>query len=188
VIDNFDSFTHNLADYILQAGVDCKIVRNNIDPDELKKIKFDGIILSPGPGCPSDSGNLMKIIEEFYSKVPILGICLGHQALAVFFGADIKKALLPKHGKLSKINCEKDLLFNGIPQTFNVVRYHSLIIDRIPEELQVLAKSEEGEVMAFKHRKYAIYGLQYHPEAILTEFGKEVLKNWLFLNKIVDVY
>jgi anthranilate synthase component 2 len=186
IVDNFDSFTCNLADYLYQLGADCEIRRNDSSLKEICSKKYNAVVISPGPGSPQNSGALMEIIDHFHAKLPILGICLGHQALGYYFGAKIKKAILPKHGKISKIQCLQDPLFNGIPSSFNVVRYHSLILEELPQQLKALAYTEEGEIMAFRHREYDLYGLQYHPEAALTEFGKEVLKNWIFLHKIVD--
>lgn len=184
IIDNFDSFLYNLVDYFLEAGIECRVVRNDVSMKEITKFDYEGIVLSPGPGKPNEAGNMMEIIEQYHLKVPILGICLGHQAIAEFFGAKIVKAKEPKHGKLSKINCTDDIIFNGIPSEFNVVRYHSLIIDKVPESLLCLANTEEEEIMVIKHDSLPIYGIQYHPEAVLTEHGKKIIENWIFLNKI----
>ena len=187
LIDNFDSFTNNLVDYLNQLGSEVKTVRNTILLEVLKKENFKGIILSPGPGIPSQAGNLSKIIEAYHKTLPILGICLGHQALAEFFGAKVEKAIRPMHGKISEIIVDKpDAIFNNIPHSFKAVRYHSLVVNKFPDELQTLAYTSESEIMALKHSKLPIYGIQYHPEAALTEYGKEVLKNWLFINQLID--
>lgn len=133
-----------------------------------------------------DSGNMMKIIDHYHNKLPILGICLGHQALGQYFGATVKKALRPMHGKISEMICKKDEVFKNMPLKINVVRYHSLILSDLPSDMEAIGHSAEGEIMAIKHHKFPIYGLQYHPEAILTEYGKEILKNWIFLHKLAD--
>ena len=187
LVDNFDSFTYNLVDYLNQLGVQVKTVRNNTSLENLQKESYQGIILSPGPGVPSQAGNLIKIIDTYYKELPILGICLGHQALAEFFGANIKKALKPMHGKISEIMVNTpDLLFKGIPNRFNAVRYHSLVVNGLTPALEGLAYTSDDEIMAIKHRILPIYGIQYHPEAALTSYGKEVLANWLFINRFID--
>jgi len=183
LLDNFDSFTCNLADYFLQLGIDCEIKRNNCPLEEIITKDYKAIVISPGPGTPYDSGILMDIISHYHDKIPMLGICLGHQALGIYFGAKLKKAILPKHGKISSMTCQHDPIFTGLPEQFNVTRYHSLVIDELPEYLTTLASTADGEIMAFRHNHLPIYGLQYHPEAILTEFGKEILKNWFFCTK-----
>ena len=168
-------------------GAEVKTVRNTISLEELKKESPDGIILSPGPGIPSQAGNLSKIIETYHKSLPILGICLGHQALAEFFGAKVKKAIRPMHGKISEIIVDvPDVIFNNILFSFKAVRYHSLVVSELPDGLQTLAHTSENEIMALKHKHLPIYGIQYHPEAALTEYGKEVLKNWLFINNLID--
>lgn len=178
LLDNFDSFTYNLLDYLLQMGIPCKVYRNDHDLNEVKKGKYRGIVLSPGPGRPSVAGIMPELIRHYHGQLPILGICLGHQALGEFYGATLTKALRPMHGKLSQIACRKDQVFENIPVSYKVVRYHSLLLTKLPPALEVLAETSEGEVMAFKHRVHPSYGLQFHPEAYLTEYGFEILKNW----------
>lgn len=186
VLDNFDSFTYNLVDYFAQLGIDCSIYRNDSSLADIKKEQFKGIVLSPGPGTPSTSGIMMEVLREYYNELPILGICLGHQALGEFFGAKLVKAQVPMHGKVSEIICTQDSIFNNLPDKFNVVRYHSLLINEVPKTFKVLAYSEKGEIMALKHLSLPLYGFQFHPEAILTEYGMELLKNWLVINQITD--
>jgi anthranilate synthase/aminodeoxychorismate synthase-like glutamine amidotransferase len=178
LIDNYDSFTYNLQDYLQQIGLDCEVFRNDVSLEVLKKRPYEALVLSPGPGKPEDAGNLMAIIEHFQQELPILGICLGHQALALHFGASIKKAALPMHGKISTITCIDDPIFENIPPVFQVVRYHSLITHELPPQLTILARTEQNEIMAYRHINLPIYGLQFHPEAVLTEFGLQLLKNW----------
>jgi anthranilate synthase/aminodeoxychorismate synthase-like glutamine amidotransferase len=184
LLDNFDSFTYNLEDYFLQLGISCTIHRNDISLNCIDINKYQGIILSPGPGSPGKAGNLMKVIEHYHDKLPMLGICLGHQAIAEYFGGKIKKGIRPMHGMLSEITCKQDEIFQNIPSKLKVVRYHSLIVDQLPDSLKCIAMSSESEIMAFKHRSLSIYGLQFHPEAVLTEYGMEILKNWLKTTKI----
>lgn len=182
VVDNFDSFTYNLVDYFNQLEMEVEVLRNNAPLIDLLSEKYTGLVLSPGSGIPAKAGNLMQILDFYHTKIPILGICLGHQAIGEFFGAEIKKAQKPMHGKISKLFHEKDPLFNHIPSGFNVTRYHSLICDKLSCELLVIAKTYSGEIMALKHRDLPIYGLQFHPEAILTQYGLEILRNWKNIN------
>jgi len=188
LIDNFDSFTYNLVYYLNQLGVEVKTIRNTISVEEIRQENYKGIILSPGPGIPSQAGNLNKIIETYHKELPMLGICLGHQALAEFFGASVQKAIRPMHGKISEIVVNRsDAIFKDIPLSFKAVRYHSLVVSQLPEVLEPLAHTkEEDEIMVLKHRYLPIYGIQYHPEAALTEYGKKVLQNWLFINNLKD--
>lgn len=178
IIDNYDSFTYNLLDYFEQLGEECIVKKNDVSIDDID-FEFDRLLLSPGPGIPENSGNLMEILEYYHDKVPILGICLGHQAIGEFFGASLKHAIKPMHGKISEIEREEDNLFKNLPQKYKVVRYHSLVLEDIPDCLEVIAHTSEQEIMAIKHKELDIRGIQFHPEAILTEFGIEILKNWI---------
>lgn len=184
VVDNFDSFTYNLVDYFRQLGLAVEVMRNNAPLESLLSSKYKGVILSPGPGMPKNAGNLMKVIEHIHEKIPVLGICLGHQAIGQFFGAEIIQAKKPMHGKISKISHGNDPIFNEIPANFNVVRYHSLICSNIPDQLEVIAESNTGEIMALKHKTLPIHGLQFHPEAVLTDYGLEILRNWKNINSL----
>lgn len=180
IVDNFDSFTYNLVDYFNQLGEECDVVRNDIAPEKIDKSKYSAIVLSPGPGKPEEAGYLMDYISSFENVLPILGICLGHQAIAKHFGGNVRKAKKPMHGKLSKIHLLKeDQLVRGMNQAFEVVRYHSLVVDNLEHTLLTpLANTEEDENMIFKHQLLPIYGIQYHPEAALTKFGLKILSNW----------
>lgn len=178
IVDNFDSFTYNLVDYFNQIDLKVDVLRNNASLDDLLSEKYEAVVLSPGPGKPKNAGYLMNVLEYYHGKVPVLGICLGHQAIALFFNGSIEKAQKPMHGKLSHIHHEKDAIFENIPASFNVVRYHSLICDNLPKCLNVIAQTEIGENMAMKHEELPIYGLQFHPEAALSEYGLDILRNW----------
>ena len=186
VVDNFDSFTYNLVDYFNQLDLEVEVLRNNAPLNKLLSEKYNGVVLSPGPGVPTKAGNLLHVLEYYYTKIPVMGICLGHQAIGEFFSGEIKKAQNPKHGKISKIFHEEDALFSNIPSTFNVVRYHSLICGNLSDELRVIAKTEIGEIMALKHKDLPIYGLQFHPEAVLTQYGLEILRNWKNINSLTN--
>ncbi|MEM7102113.1 MAG: aminodeoxychorismate/anthranilate synthase component II [Bacteroidota bacterium] len=181
LIDNYDSFTYNLSDYFQQIGVEVTVYRN----DELKLEEFinlypDAIVLSPGPGRPADAGLLMPLIAHFHNKLPMLGICLGHQALGEFFGATLVKASIPVHGKTSLITRKEHPVYKGLPETFNVMRYHSLILESLDGTgLIPVAYTMENELMAMYHSKYPLFGIQYHPESILTDYGKDCLANWV---------
>jgi anthranilate synthase component 2 len=183
LLDNYDSFTYNLYDYLQQLGVACTVVRNDaLDPNLLDPDAFDALVFSPGPGRPADAGCMMALIERFHACKPMLGICLGHQALGEFFGAALQKARAPMHGKTSEVQHNGHPLFQGIPDRFTVMRYHSLALQLPPGgPLQGIAYTAEGELMALAHPTLPLYGVQYHPESILTEFGLPLLKNWLRL-------
>ncbi len=181
VIDNYDSFTYNLV-HILEKYDDVKVYRNNrITLKEIKKLNPGNIVISPGPGRPEDAGISKDLIQEFKDKIPILGVCLGHQCIGEVFGGEIIKADKVFHGKISEIKQinKSDKLFAGIKDKFTATRYHSLIINRdnLPESLEVLAETASGEIMALKHRKYNLYGVQFHPESILTEVGQKLISN-----------
>ncbi|MEM7107233.1 MAG: aminodeoxychorismate/anthranilate synthase component II [Bacteroidota bacterium] len=184
LLDNFDSFTYNLVDYFEQLGVTCTVLRNDIPLKEVISKNYSGIVLSPGPAKPENSGNLLKVIEHYHNKLPLLGICLGHQAIGQYFGACLQKALRPMHGKISEIDIEPDPLFKGLPTTFDVVRYHSLVLTFNDDTyLRPLAMSREAELMAMRHNDLPIWGLQFHPEAALTENGLAILRNWLLVTE-----
>ena len=184
VIDNYDSFTYNLVDYFNQLDLEVEVIRNDESVDDLLSEKYKGVVLSPGPGIPQNAGNLMKALDYYHEKIPVLGICLGHQAIAKFFNGSIEKAQIPMHGKLSLICHENDAIFKNIPESFNVVRYHSLVCNNLPKNLDVIAQTGIGENMALKHKELPIYGLQFHPEAVLTEYGLEILGNWKNINSL----
>lgn len=181
LLDNYDSFTYNLYDYLLQAGVECVVLRNDAFLlQDLEVLDFQGIVLSPGPKRPADAGLMLAVIQQFYERLPILGICLGHQALGEFFGAKLKKANIPMHGKTSTIHHAGHWLFKGIPKHFTVMRYHSLLLESLDHlPLDCLASSPTGEIMALAHSKLPLIGVQFHPESILTEHGLQLLSNWV---------
>jgi anthranilate synthase/aminodeoxychorismate synthase-like glutamine amidotransferase len=178
--DNYDSFTYNLYDYLLQAGATCDVVRNDAlpDPAEFARSGYDSIVLSPGPGRPS--APLMSLIGQHYKSVPILGICLGHQALGEFFGARLVKAAEPMHGKTSVIQHADHPLFRDIPFQLSVMRYHSLLLESLDHTpLTCIARTDAGEIMALSHRSLPLWGVQFHPESILTDFGLKMMQNWV---------
>jgi len=186
LLDNFDSFTYNLLDYFAQLGLECKVVRNNVSIAEIEALDFQAIILSPGPGRPAEAGCLMEVIERYHQRLPILGICLGHQALGEFFGARLEKAAKPMHGKVAAITCQPDPLFQELPRHFNVVRYHSLLLTELTAALEPLAETVDGrELMIMRHRNLPLYGIQFHPEAWLTEHGLSLLRNWARLSGLL---
>jgi anthranilate synthase component 2 len=200
LIDNYDSFTYNIVQYLRELGVNPKVFKNDeITVDELKKLEFSSIIISPGPKNPDKAGIPLEVIKEFYKTKKILGVCLGHQCIAQFFGAKIIKSPEPMHGKVSEIFFTPDLLFEGLEQGFEATRYHSLIVDNeyLPDCLIPTAFANVGvetptylslltshlsPIMAIKHKNYPIYGVQFHPEAILTQSGKRLLRNFLSLS------
>jgi anthranilate synthase/aminodeoxychorismate synthase-like glutamine amidotransferase len=185
ILDNFDSFTFNLADYFQRCGVQTRIVRNNIAASELPLDGMDGLVLSPGPETPEKAGCLLESIKLNAGRIPILGICLGHQAIGQYYGARLVKAPQPMHGKLSEIETDvNDPNFKDLPPRFNVVRYHSLILEDLPDCLWATAHTAKGEVMAIRHKHLGISGFQFHPEAILTEYGLQLLGNWLRFHNI----
>ncbi|MHC2990578.1 para-aminobenzoate synthase [Pontibacter sp. HJ8] len=186
LLDNFDSFTYNLVDYFGQLGVEAHVVRNDVKLEELLELPVTGIVLSPGPGVPKEAGIMMEVIQHYHKHVPMLGICLGHQALGEFFGATLVKGIQPMHGKISEITCEADPLFEGIPHKMPIVRYHSLVLRHSPDCIMPLAYTAQGELMAFRHRSLPLYALQFHPEAALTTYGLDMLRNWVTIANIAD--
>ena len=178
MIDNRDSFVFNLIRYLEELGARCTRFENTVQPESL--VEFDGVMISPGPGAPRDAGNSMKIIDWAYqSQKPLIGICLGHQAIAESFGGEVKNAKQLIHGARSSVHHDGAGVFTDIPQDFQATRYHSLAITRMPPSLRVTATSDDGEVMAIMHESAPIIGLQFHPEAVLTEHGHQLLQNWL---------
>ncbi|MCD7809998.1 MAG: gamma-glutamyl-gamma-aminobutyrate hydrolase family protein, partial [Erysipelotrichaceae bacterium] len=186
LIHNYDSISYNLYQLVGTVNPDIKVVRNDkITVDEVKAMNPEAIILSPGPGKPSDAGNMEDIIEAFYKVKPILGICLGHQAICEVFGARITYAKKLMHGKVSEIELTDDPLFKGIDKRISVARYHSLVAVDLPECLEVIAQTDDHEVMAVKHKDYPVYGLQFHPESVLTKDGLRIMKNFLGGEKMI---
>ncbi|EGT2202539.1 aminodeoxychorismate/anthranilate synthase component II [Clostridioides difficile] len=182
MIDNYDSFVYNLVQYIEELGETVVVKRNNeIKIRDIEELNPEVIVLSPGPCSPKEAGICIDIVEYFKGKKPILGICLGHQTIGHVFGGDIIKAQQPVHGKVYSISHTNKGVFRGLKNPLNVTRYHSLIIDSntVPKELEVTATTEKGEIMGIRHKKYLIEGVQFHPEAILSEYGHEMLKNFI---------
>ncbi|MBI5376773.1 MAG: aminodeoxychorismate/anthranilate synthase component II [Candidatus Schekmanbacteria bacterium] len=186
LIDNYDSFTYILFQYFGEMGVKFDVYRNDeITVDEIEQFSPRRIVISPGPCSPEKAGISIETVKHFAGKVPILGVCLGHQSIGAAFGADIVRAKKLMHGKTSKISHNNKNVFNNIPNPFEATRYHSLVINRksLPSELIVTATADDGEIMGIVHKKYKIYGVQFHPESILTDYGKKLLKNFLDLSK-----
>ena len=182
LIDNYDSFTYNLYQYMGIFEKDIKVVRNDkITIEEIEQLDPDRIVLSPGPKSPKEAGICIDVVRHFYKKKPILGICLGHQSIGAAFGAEIIHAKELMHGKQSLIEHDGKGVFEGIPSPVHVARYHSLAVQKesLPECLVVTAETEDGEIMAVRHKKYPVYGLQFHPESIYTEHGKRMIENFL---------
>ncbi len=183
LIDNYDSFSYNLYQYVGEINPDIKVIRNDeMTVEEIEKLNPERIILSPGPGRPEDAGVIMEVARTLGRKIPTLGVCLGHQAICAAFGATVTYAEKLMHGKQSEVRFDLNCpIFKGLPEVAPVARYHSLAAaaDTIPEELKVTAKTLDGTIMAVQHKEYPIYGVQFHPESILTPDGKMILKNFL---------
>lgn len=181
IIDNYDSFTYNLSHLVKELGAEVTVYRN--DQFEMPVLQqFDKIILSPGPGIPSEAGLLLDVIKEYAGKKPILGVCLGHQAIGESFGAKLTNLSEVFHGVATPCHLTtRDYLFEGLPDTFEIGRYHSWVVDNnnLPECLEVTSVSDEGFIMSLRHREYDIRGIQYHPESVLTASGRQILNNWL---------
>ncbi|WP_457630387.1 anthranilate synthase component II [Oceanithermus sp.] len=183
MIDNYDSFTYNLADYLGQLGARLTIWRNDrFELDDVGRLEPDAVVISPGPGTPEDAGLSIPLIKEYAARLPILGVCLGHQAIGAAFGARVVPAVRLMHGKTSPIEHSGQSIFMGLPNPITATRYHSLVIDDLPGKLEVLAWTpEEGQqtIQAVRHVRLPVIGVQFHPESILTEYGLQLLVNWL---------
>jgi anthranilate synthase component 2 len=182
VIDNYDSFTYNLVQYLGELKEDVEVYRNDkITLWQIKELKPKKVLISPGPGRPEDAGISCAVIREFAGKIPILGVCLGHQAIGYVYGGKIIGAKKLMHGKTSPIYHRAEGLFKGLPDPFQATRYHSLIVEKksLPRALSITAWTKEGEIMGLKHKKYPLWGVQFHPESILTQCGKDLLSNFL---------
>ncbi len=184
MIDNYDSFTYNLVQYLGELGEELLVKRNDqVTVQGIARLKPSSIVISPGPGRPADAGVSNELIRTFAGKIPILGVCLGHQCIGEVFGGEVIRAARPMHGKTSRIYHVKGALFAGLPNPFEATRYHSLIVkrDTLPKELAVTAWTAEKEIMGLQHRHLPVYGVQFHPESILTTVGKDLLKNFLVI-------
>jgi anthranilate synthase/aminodeoxychorismate synthase-like glutamine amidotransferase len=182
VIDNYDSFTYNLVQYFGELGADPVVKRNDaITADEVEKIRPDKIVISPGPGTPADAGISMDLIRRFGPKLPILGVCLGHQSIGEVYGGKVVRAERLMHGKTSPIRHDGKGVFAGLPNPFEATRYHSLLVEKksVPACLEVTADTAEGEIMGLRHREFPVHGVQFHPESILSKEGKDLLSNFL---------
>lgn len=179
LVDNFDSFTYNLLHQLEQEGVTCQVMRNN-DPDLLQRAaQADALVLSPGPCTPTDAGGMMEVIAALHQRLPILGICLGHQALGMFFGARLQRAPQPVHGKISWVETAPDPWIRSAGERYAVMRYHSLVLADLPQELHSLAWSEDGCIMAMRHASLPLFGLQFHPESVGTPSGQALIRSFL---------
>ncbi len=181
VIDNYDSFTYNLVQYLGELGAEIQVARNDeITLQEIRDLNPERIVISPGPGDPQDGGISNEVIREFGPTIPVLGVCLGHQCIGHVYGGVVTRAPRLMHGKTSPVYHNGSGIFNGVPSPFNATRYHSLIVEEpLPDCLQVIAFTSEGEVMGLRHKEYPVVGVQFHPESILTEHGKRILANFL---------
>lgn len=182
VIDNYDSFTYNLVQYLGELGEEVTVRRNDeIDLAGIEDLNPDHILLSPGPCTPNEAGITLAVIERFKGLIPIFGVCLGHQAIGQAFGGNVIRAERLMHGKTSPIHHHGDSVFAGLPSPFTATRYHSLIVEResLPDCLEITAETEEGEIMGLRHKEYAVEGVQFHPESIITDHGHQILRNFL---------
>ena len=182
LIDNYDSFTFNLYHYISSLKINVDVIRNDkVTYKDILKKKYTGIVISPGPGNPDQSGNCIDIVNKLYKKIPILGVCLGHQIIGQVFGSKIIQAKKLMHGKVSKIKSKKIGILKKLPNTFEATRYHSLIIDKktLSKDLEITAETTDGLIMGVKHKKYNVHGVQFHPESIKTKIGIKILKNFI---------
>ena len=181
VIDNYDSFTYNLVHYMEDLDYEVSVVRNDEFSMDFVE-KFDKILISPGPGIPDEAGQTKELIKRFYSTKSIMGVCLGHQAIGEVFGGKLKNLDSVFHGVATDIKIvSEDKVFKNIPKKIKVGRYHSWVVEKLNDNLEVLASDNDGNIMALRHRDYSVWGVQFHPESILTEYGKDILKNWLEL-------
>ena len=182
LIDNYDSFTFNLYHYLSSLKVNVDVIRNDkITSNEILIRKYNKIVISPGPGNPNQSGNCLKIVKSLHKKIPILGVCLGHQIIGQVFGSKIIQARNLMHGKTSKIISKKKGVLKNLPKTFEATRYHSLIIEKksLSEDLEITAETKDGLIMGVKHKKYHVHGVQFHPESIKTKIGIKILENFI---------
>lgn len=184
LLDNYDSFTYNLYQYLAELGAEIEVHRNDqITLDDIKQLRPDHIVISPGPCTPNEAGLSCAIIETFGPSIPILGVCLGHQAIGQVYGGRVVRAPEPMHGKTSLMYHDEQGVFQGLPQPFEAIRYHSLIVEKqdLPSVLEITAHTADGLIMGLRHREYPIQGVQFHPESIMTAVGKQLLRNFLTL-------
>jgi anthranilate synthase/aminodeoxychorismate synthase-like glutamine amidotransferase len=187
VLDNYDSFTYNLVQYMGELGATMHVARNDaMTVEDVEALAPEAIVISPGPGNPDGAGISLALIERFHARVPILGVCLGHQAIGQAFGGSVARAGKQMHGKTSTISHDGRGVFRGLPAEFEATRYHSLVVLEagLPSELEISARAEDGEIMGLRHRRYPVEGVQFHPESILTSQGKALLANFLELSSV----
>ena len=190
VLDNYDSFTYNLVQYLGELGATMRVARNNkISVEEIERLEPEGIVISPGPGTPDGAGISLALIRSFHQTIPILGVCLGHQAIGQAFGGTVARAQKQMHGKTSTIHHDNRGVFASLPQDFEATRYHSLVVldQGFPADLEISARAEDGEIMGLRHRRFPVEGVQVHPESILTGQGKALLRNFLGLTRAAAV-
>ena len=184
VVENYDSFTYNLVQYLGELGAELRVARNDaLSLAQIEHLRPERIVISPGPGTPDHAGISLALIERFHRSTPILGVCLGHQAIGQAFGGTVARARKQMHGKTSRISHDGNGVFAGLPPDFEATRYHSLVVleSSLPDALEISARAEDGEIMGLRHRRFAVEGVQFHPESILTGQGKALLKNFLAL-------
>ena len=187
VLDNYDSFTYNLVQYLGELGARMRVARNDaLSADDVEALAPEGIVISPGPGNPDGAGISLELIRRFHTRVPILGVCLGHQAIGQAFGGRVARAQRQMHGKTSPITHDGHGVFRGLPPGFEATRYHSLVVLEagLPADLEITARADDGEIMGLRHRRYPVEGVQFHPESILTSQGKALLANFLALTPV----
>ncbi|MDP2702070.1 MAG: aminodeoxychorismate/anthranilate synthase component II [Candidatus Rokubacteria bacterium] len=190
VLDNYDSFTYNLVQYLGELGATMRVARNDkITVEEIERLEPEGIVISPGPGNPDGAGISLALIRRFHETTPILGVCLGHQAIGQAFGGTVSRARKQMHGKTSRIHHDTRGVFSELPQDFEATRYHSLVVldQGFPADLEISARAEDGEIMGLRHRRFPVEGVQFHPESILTGQGKALLRNFLGLTRSAAV-
>jgi len=181
LIDNFDSFTHNLARYFTELSVDVEVVRNNaLTLDDISRLAPSQLVISPGPCTPNEAGISLSAIEHFAGKIPILGVCLGHQTIAEFFGGNLENLVTVKHGISTKLSVlDSNCIYKNLPNSFYIGHYHSWIVKDLTRDFYITARDETGEIMSFRHKNLKLFGIQYHPESILTEHGTAIMQNWI---------
>lgn len=187
MIDNYDSFTYNLVQFLGEMGEELQVFRNDkITIEQIAEMNPDHIVVSPGPCSPNEAGISLKVIEHFSGKIPILGVCLGHQSIAQAFGGNVIRSERLMHGKTSPVFHDGRTIFTGVPSPFTATRYHSLIVERetLPDCLEISAWTEEGEIMGIRHKELLVEGVQFHPESIITDFGKDLLRNFIGLSGV----
>ena len=189
IIDNYDSFTYNLAQYFAELRSAVSVVRNDaLGPEDIERIAPSGLVISPGPGTPEGAGVTREVIGRYAGRIPILGVCLGHQAIGSVYGGAVIRAKTIMHGKTSLISHDGKGVFRGLPSPFSAIRYHSLVVERgtLPRCLEISAWTDDGEIMGLRHKEHSVEGVQFHPESILTEHGHRILENFLINNRLID--